>query len=142
MSTQCWSLVDGWKHFRGIYCFRAEVILYLLHTRIHHHAKLIKVAHGYASSSYSGCVLGSNLGLDIECSEGVCGFLHSLRANARTVSHVGQWLLSSDDAADWKKGNSNFLLSASFSSLNDLERLLGPSLPPFLYASGVKRPVE
>ena len=54
--------------------FRTEIILYFLRIRVHHDAKPSKMAHGDASSSYSVGVPGSNLGLDIECSEGVRAF--------------------------------------------------------------------
>lgn len=111
--------------------FRAEIILYFLPTIVHVDAKPRKMAHGDASSSYSGGVPGSNLGLDIECSEGVRAFSRSLQSNARTASHMRQWLLPSlllpiyyslmilkcytwmaqsfgDHAAGWKKENSCF----------------------------------
>lgn len=84
---QCWSLVDGWKLFSKEYAasvFRTEIILYSLHIRVHHDAKPSNMAHGDASSSYSGGVPGSNLGLDIECSEGIRAFSQSLQVNART----------------------------------------------------------
>ena len=132
--------------------FRTEIILYFLRIRVHHDAKPSKMAHGDASSSYSVGVPGSNLGLDIECSEGVRAFFSVPTCTClNSISHetvassfpvVTNLLFVNDhkilgrDSPIWRprcgleKRELVFLTAGrdkgSFCSLNDRDQLWGP----------------
>jgi len=142
--------------------FRAEIILYLLPTKVYHDVKPSKMAHGDASGSYSGGVPGWTLGLDIEFSEGVRVSSQPLQVNAPRVPHIRQWLLPypllpiyytlmilkfyaglahsfGDNSAGWKKENSCLWPPAGSRDLSVLWTIAtGSGARPASYSVGIR----